>query len=345
MQIVRYWGFTKKVIRANLGLLKNPYKVFLVVTKSCSSRCQNCQIWREQPTNEMSATEYTMLAQNLNRKLSWLNLSGGEPTDRSDLIELIKIFLRNCPELFILNFTSNGLRPERLEEIARFLQTTPIPIIGINVSIDGPRDVHDKLRGKQGGHAKAIESLKVLRSIKKIRVNATMTLFDSNSHLVEETYLDIKKDIPDFKKSELHLNYAFKSEHYYRNNEVRDFSLKNLHKNISFNRSWGLTPLGFIKNIYLKKLFRFHLTKITPVPCSALRSNVYISEHGDLYTCTIWNKKVGSLRENDFDLHQLIHSESAIELKESINKKDCVNCWSPCEAFPSIIDNLVTFIK
>ncbi len=97
MIFLKYLDFLKKIILANFKQLKRPYKIFLVVTKSCGSRCSNCLIWQEKPSKELSISEFELIAVNLGPSLSWLNISGGEPTDRDDLLEIINVFIQKCP--------------------------------------------------------------------------------------------------------------------------------------------------------------------------------------------------------------------------------------------------------
>jgi len=345
LNIGKYLNFSIKVALANLNKLHHPYKIFLVITKSCGSRCLNCHIWREVPTNELGLDEYEKLSINLGKHLSWLNISGGEPTDRDDLIEILKIFIKNCPNLLIVNFTSNGLNQKKLIEAAEYLSNSNIPIIGINISIDGPEKMHIKLRGGEDSYLKAIASLKALRKLKNIKVHASMTLFEANSHLIEETFKEIKGHIPNFRRTQLHLNQSFHSEHYYRNKASSGETPK-LQPHIGTKSLLRfLAPMEILKSIYLKNLIKFQKTKKNPIPCSSLTSNVYISEHGDLYTCTIWNQKVGSLRNEEFDLHKIMNTQKAKDLRLDISNNKCINCWSPCEAFPSILDNLLKIHK
>lgn len=344
MAISKYLNFFYKIVRANFSQLTHPYKIFLVVTKSCGSKCTNCHIWKETPTNELSLDEYKLLAKNMNMHLSWLNISGGEPTDRHDLIEIIKIFIEACPNLLIINFTSNGLNPEKLQEVAEFLAGTSVPIVGINVSIDGNQEVHQRLRGGSDSYQKAISSLKLIRKYSRLHIHASMTLFKSNAHLIDTTFEEIKKHIPDFKRHELHLNYSFHSEHYYQNKKA-DNSASGPQLAPVFDKLFLSTrffhPMDLLKKIYLQKLIKYEKDKKNPLPCSSMRSNVYISEHGELYPCTIWNSQIGSLRNNRFNLLELLNSPRGMEIKEKISHNDCPNCWSPCEAFPSILDNIL----
>jgi sulfatase maturation enzyme AslB (radical SAM superfamily) len=343
---LKYINFAWKIWQSNFRTLKNPYKLFIVVTKSCDSVCQNCSIWNEKPQNELTLEEYEKIAKNIGKNLSWLNISGGEPTNREDLIEIIKIFQKHCPYLLIVNFTTNGLRIDRVVKAAQYLNQSNIPIVGINVSIDGPEEIHIKLRGGNNSYQLAIKSLDALRKFKNIKVHASMTLFDQNAHLVEETFQNIKKNIKDFSRDEMNLNYSFHSKHFYQNAES---NYENLKVNIFFKSInisvWNFSLFSMMKNIYLKKLQDYIVNRKNPIQCSALSSNVYISEHGEIYTCTIWNQLAGKLRESDYDLSLVLNQSKALELREKIKNDQCPNCWSPCEAFPTILDNALEAIK
>jgi Fe-coproporphyrin III synthase len=331
-----------KVFKANFVVPTLPFKYFLVVTKSCGSRCTNCLIWKEQPENEMTLPEYEKLARNSGEHLHWLNISGGEPTDRLDLTDIIDIFIRNCPSLQVVNFTTNGLNFDQLQKATEFLDASPIPLIGLNVSIDGPPKLHDRLRGTPGGFEKAIRALKMIRKHGRVKSAAAMTLFPSNQAYIEETVRAIQEHIPDFTLNELHLNFPHTSDHYYGNGRIDYQERINFRaiKPLLDSVKNSLKPFDIVEKIYQRKLNEYIETGVTPIQCAALKSNIYISEKGDVYPCTIWDKKIGSLRETNFDLASILLSLEALKTIALIKQKQCPNCWTPCEAFPSIITDL-----
>jgi hypothetical protein len=49
---------------------------------------------------------------------------------------------------------------------------------------------------------------------------------------------------------------------------------------------------------------------------------------------------VGNLRENGFDLRALWESDRRNELREDVAQERCSHCWTPCEAYPTILGNL-----
>ena len=77
----------------------------------------------------------------------------------------------------------------------------------------------------------------------------------------------------------------------------------------------------------------------TPMRCHALRSSCFIDSWGHVYPCTIYDRKVGSLRDVDFDLARIWESDEARQLQKEIWNYDCPQCWTPCEAYQSILGN------
>lgn len=334
--------FAVDVIKTNFEALEHPYRYFLVVTKSCQSRCQNCKIWQEKPTDELSLEEITKLAKN-SPTLKWLNISGGEPTDRVDLPAIAAAFKKHCPHILMINFTTNGLEPEKIAKMVKEIAELRYSKFVVNVSIDGPPKVHDALRGVVGNFNSAIQTLKLLRSIPHVESMASMTLFEKNKTLINETIAEIQKNIPDFSPRDMHLNIPHSSPHFYRNSELSFSSNHSLTQYIdSYKKSYPqkISLISMIENIFHKKSKTFFETGITPLLCSAMLSSVYISEKGQVYPCSIWDKQLGSLRESDFQIQKILGTQVSVDSRDQIKKNNCPQCWTPCEAFPTIMANL-----
>ncbi|RYZ67481.1 MAG: radical SAM protein, partial [Proteobacteria bacterium] len=101
---------------------------------------------------------------------------------------------------------------------------------------------------------------------------------------------------------------------------------------------WSLSPFAIIERRFQKKALEFIETQKTPLPCSALKSSVYLSEKGDVYPCTIWGRKLGSIRETGYDLRSVLKQQLSRDTRSSIKAGNCPQCWTPCEAYPSIMD-------
>jgi hypothetical protein len=55
----------------------------------------------------------------------------------------------------------------------------------------------------------------------------------------------------------------------------------------------------------------------------------------------MWDAPLGNLRDSAFDLRGLWQGERALVLRREIEARRCPNCWTPCEAYQSILGNLV----
>lgn len=74
-------------------------------------------------------------------------LSGGEPTLREDLPEIIEMFYRNN-KIKDINMPTNGLKPDRvIKWLTRIRKNCPECNISISISLDGFGDTHDRQRG------------------------------------------------------------------------------------------------------------------------------------------------------------------------------------------------------
>jgi len=92
--------------------------------------------------------------------------SGGEPTLRRELPEIIDLFVRNNGVHYI-NLPTNGLKPYRIYEVAEHcLAQNPGLELHINIALDGLRESHDFMRGVPGNFDKALECGRLLRNLK-----------------------------------------------------------------------------------------------------------------------------------------------------------------------------------
>jgi len=345
--------FLKRLIQSHWDGLKAPYKYFFVVTKKCGSKCMYCKIWKEIPQDELKLEEYLQIARGIGSKMSWLNITGGEPTDRSDLVEVIRIFKQECPRLLFVNFTSNGLQPDRLKAMAEKIVALNFGKVVINISLDGPPEVNDRIRGVQGSFEKAMESFLLLKKIKGLKTKLGLTLYSQNVGLIEETYLSAKRLYPALRKSDLHLNVPHQSEHYYGNSQVKistdDYRDQIVGAIEKFRKTTGLlsyiSGTNFVEYLYQKRIPEYLNRKKSPLDCKALQSSVYISEKGVVFPCTIWNKPLGSLVDSNYDLSKVAQTDAYKKARLEVREKACPNCWTPCEAFTSILGSIPTAIS
>ena len=152
------------------------------VTSHCNATCDSCFYWDElNRAGDLDWKEIVKLSENMPR-LTDLWFSGGEPTLRRDLEDIVDLFVAKNGVRHI-NLPTNGLKPRRIYEIAeRCLKNNPKLELHINIALDGLRDSHDTMRGVPGNFDRAIESARMLRILKpifgarlEVHINTVMT--------------------------------------------------------------------------------------------------------------------------------------------------------------------------
>lgn len=343
-----FFELGKKILRSNFNLLSHPYKLTFAVTYRCNARCATCNIWQRKSEQELSLSEMERFFQE--NHFSWINLTGGEPTLRDDLADIIKVIQQNNPVLYFLNFTSNGLLPDRLLATAKTIRTfIKIPKYAVGVSVEGPPEVDLKIRRIAESFKLSLQSFKGLREIYKgtaYQPFISYTISPHNLGKLKETLAAIRAEVADFRLSDFHINLFHFSSHYYGNQEYQlseDFevgSIKEI-KDYLENYRVPLNPDTWIERKYLQLLIKFLMQQKTPLPCQALRASCYIDPQGNIYPCAMFDKKLGSLKGNDFELSQLWSSDNFKETRKSIAEYKCPNCWTPCEAYQTILGNMI----
>ena len=88
-----------------------------------------------------------------------LNISGGEPTTRNDLPEMVEMFQRHLPRMRKIGINTTGLTPHRaipmLTRIVKFCAEHDL-LVSVRVSLDGIGDIHDQVRHVKNGFDKAV---------------------------------------------------------------------------------------------------------------------------------------------------------------------------------------------
>lgn len=338
-----------KLIQRKIFKHRKPYKLTLVITRACNSRCVTCGIWKEDQNvldkNSLNIEDYKKIAQKAGKDLLWLNLTGGEPFLRKDIHEIISYFYKYCPNLCLVNIPTNGiLTSEILNVLRKILNLKKIPF-HLTLSLDGLEDQQDLIRGVPGMFRKILvtyEKLIVLKSeFPWLKVSFETTLSSLNSDNIENI-ISYAQPLSD--------NYIItftQTAEFYNNEKLRldkmrtklEEGMKKIQKKYKVYGIIDLIPKAFIiiANKYLKKGF-------SPLKkCSAGKSTVTVDWNGNMLPCLFIGKSFGNIKENKCDPLNFSESEVLLEARS------CRKCWVNCEAIPTMFDNcletLVQIIK
>ena len=128
---------------------KEPISLVHFITNRCNARCSFCFIDFNNPNTfkgELSLDEINKLTKNLGKSLLNINLTGGEPFARKDIIDIAKIYLKNTL-IQSMYITTNASFPDRIETFAKSINSIDRELeLNFQISIDELPGKHNKIR-------------------------------------------------------------------------------------------------------------------------------------------------------------------------------------------------------
>ncbi|MGD0728675.1 MAG: radical SAM protein [Candidatus Micrarchaeaceae archaeon] len=350
MAVERLMSLANTAIKSNFVKLDQPYKLNYCITYVCQSRCITCNIWQMKPKGEMTIDEVREFVK-ANPYFKWVELTGGEPFLRSDIVEIAKTFKENSKGLYILTMPTNSLcNQDMVERKLREILALGIPRVAVTVSLDGYREMHDKIRGIPGNYDKAIAMFKRLKELKKEYNNLYFvfgyTLSKFNKGEFAKTYEEVKKDIPDIRYNDFHINLAQVSGNYY-NNASDDIRANNPEivgelENILKHRQFEVGVIPLIEGAFTRKLVEYAKTGHSPMKSRSLEASLFMDSFGNVYPSIMWDQKIGNVRDVSYDLSKLWNNELAQKVRTDIKEGKEPNQWTSCEAYQILTGSMLS---
>lgn len=347
--------FYSSILWRNIHRGKVPYKAHLILTWKCQSRCVMCDIWKRKSGDEFTLDEWRLFFQR-NQFLKWITFTGGEPFLRNDLSEIVEAAARHCPDLYLINTPTNSLSPDKVLQTVEGILHLGIPEYVLSISLDGPPEVHDRIRGIPGAWDKAMEVLKGAKTIQRsfpsgFNVVLEYTLLPHSYGMFNEMVDAIRQHVPEIHAGDFLLATANVSEHYYGNTagarairNKQDYPLikSALDQVRDARRQHGkLSPRYIIPQLYLDMAVPYMSTDVPLMRCRATRSTIFIDPGGGVYPCNAWNRVIGRLRESDYSLRQVLEQPAIKQMREDMDSFKCGGCWTPCEAVVSLSEEII----
>jgi len=298
--------------------------VILFVTSRCNAFCQTCFYHAElnQP-GDLTFAQIEKVSRTM-PPITDLWLSGGEPTLRRDLSDIIDLFISNNRVNRII-IPTNGLIKSRVYDVVdRALANNPEIDLYLNIALDGYGETHDRIRGVPGNWEKALDCIESLYPLKKkytdrFRLNVNTVVCAENyteiemlSEFMWENYqLDgqyfniirgetlVGEQIKQVPLEALPAMYAHVSKLTKRYGE-RMFADDDRSKRFVKNAVYA----GTIITHYRTQHSNFKQPTPWPFPCTAGETAAVIDYNGDVRACEL-REKFASLAEFDYDFGAL----------------------------------------
>jgi MoaA/NifB/PqqE/SkfB family radical SAM enzyme len=310
-----------------------PRVLVFAVTYLCNSRCMMCNIWKKGNVSELTAEQYHKLFGNrLFRCIEHVNLTGGEPTLRKDLSQIVADLHQQMPRLRKITIPTNGLAARSvrvLEEIVSFCNAVGLTVT-IRVSLDGMGRIHDRIRNVKDAYQKTVESIDAFISMKQhyvfnLGINTVVSRENINGLLdiknfAEEKELDISFVLPCF------------TETFFENISLEnEISMKNEQKAIFIRfleDEIGKIPLLDSNRVYydqiIKKL-RDNAQRI--MPCPFTEQGIMVDAAGDIYYCQN-SKRLGNALE--ISASQIYLDKNNLAYRNDVIRNVCPGCMNSC---------------
>jgi len=280
--------------------------------------------------------------------LLWFAFSGGEIFLRLDLARIAELFYRqNRPAIILL--PTNGLLQERIVQTTEeILHSCPKSTVVVKVSIDGPADVHDRLRGVAGAYAKAMGTFEALHGLKKRYANLELGINSVFCAANQAQMCETVERLGSMPGVGTHTVSLVRGR-------VDDESLKKvdaalyekvalrleerLKKRLSASYDFFGARLKTAQDILQRRFIRRTLVEGKRLlPCYAGRLAVVVTEKGDLFPCESFDMPMGNLRQADFDVQKLLDTERSRAVLKSIDRQKC-HCTHECAFMLNILFN------
>jgi MoaA/NifB/PqqE/SkfB family radical SAM enzyme len=317
--------------------------VILFVTSRCNAFCKTCFYHEElnQP-GDLSLEQIEKISRTM-PAITDLWLSGGEPTLRRDVGQVIDAFARNN-KINRLIIPTNALIKSRVFDIVeQTLTAHPQLDLYLNVALDGYGKTHDEIRGVPGNWEKALDCIEFLYPLKtrfgdRFRLNVNTVICADNYRQIEQLgefmwqnfkldgqYFNIIrgetlvgdeiKQVPETALPEIYAYVARLTKRYGDRMFAEDDASKRFVKNVAY--------VGTITTHYRNQHANFQTPTAWPFPCTAGETTAVIDYNGDVRACEL-REKFATLADYDYDFGELWNAnERARELNAIDGGKAC----------------------
>ena len=320
------WTQNEAVVKSafEAPFTKLPVLSEVAVTGKCNLRCSFCYAGINHgcstDSNDLSTTEIKLIIEKirLQAKVPSISFTGGEPTLRADLPELIA-FAKQLD--MRVNLISNGFLIDK--NLATDLKNAGLD--SAQISLEGiTQSTHEKITGVPGSFENALNAVQLLNAC-NIRTHTNTTLSKQNMHEAAGLPLFLKQQLNAERFSmnliiptgsalanEIHLiQYSEAGE------VIRKINAAALLHGVEF-MWYSPTPLCIFNTI---------TEGLGNKGCAACDGLLSVDPAGNILPCSSWNEPLGNLITQNFD--SIWFSARATEIR---NKKSAPEVCTGCDS-------------
>jgi MoaA/NifB/PqqE/SkfB family radical SAM enzyme len=342
----------RDLVNAYIATYKAIHPTVLIFhcTFVCDARCEMCSNWqRGDRKTDMTLEEIDRaFSSTLWKNIEIANLSGGEPTTRTDMVEISRVMLDRFPRLRKFGINTTGMTPHRaipmITRVAELCHERGI-IFSTRVSIDGVGEMHNDVRQVKRGFEKAGETITAMRELQKripFNFGISTTIFNKN--------LDDADNILSWARKE-NLDIVFNmvrfTEPMLGNSDLAD-TCKPVGRDEERMREFFLERVRMDPLLDGQNYIYMHYADMIAngyhriAPCPFQTQGIMLNPDGGMFFCEN-SDVVGNVLHDDPEA--LYFSTASQAHRDWIRDEKCPSCLSPCQMNVSAVKQVVPYVK
>ena len=333
---------------------RHPVSLVHFVTRRCNARCSFCFIDFDHPdpvSSELTVDEIDRLTRTVGPHLQNVNITGGEPFLRGDMLDIARSYYDNTG-IRSIYITTNGALTSRIVPFAKAVaEEYPDRKLIISLSVDSFPEEHDRIRKINGLFDKVMHTYHALNDLGgPVMANVAITVSHENHAIVPALYEDLitRHGVQAITAIIVRDEgvYAVPADHKVAILDAYRQLTGNIKRDLRSGRLGGYDASSLQGRLMNRKndlMFDIVADTYTDPhyisPCHAGRLFGIVDVDGTVYPCEVLDRPLGNLRDYDMDFGRLWRDRAAREATAWIRDTNC-NCTYECAWSFNILGNL-----
>ncbi|AMY10182.1 molybdenum cofactor biosynthesis protein A [Luteitalea pratensis] len=339
-------------VNSYVGRVTPLYPTVLIfhVTFVCDARCNMCSNWtRGNRKEDMSLEQIEQVFSSpLWKRIENASISGGEPTTRNDLVDIVRVMIDKLPKLRKLTLNTTGLTPHRgipmLTKIVQMCHERGV-IFSTRVSVDGVGDMHNEVRRVKRGFDKAEQTIAAMKELQKsypFNFGISTTIFSMNLNDAENILAWARRE-----KLDIVFNMVRFTEAMLGNadlaKDIKPVNAEEQRMREFFLERVRHDPLLDGQNyIYMHYADMIGNGYHRMAPCPFQTQGVMLNPDGGMFFCENSDVVGNAVTE---DPAAVYFKQASQEHRNYIRDEKCPTCLSPCQMNVAAIKQVVPYAK
>ena len=316
-----------KIIRQNGSKKRKPKAIQFPLLNNCNLRCKTCSVYNYTYSRPSLIDLQKVVKDDFFSKVLSVGINGGEPFILPNIQEYVNVLL-SLPKIKNISIISNGILTtkilEKLEIMYEMCKGKNVKL-NFTVSLDGYKDIHDKIRGKEGAFDRTIKTYSEVNKNKNKycdNLGIICTISRHNIYYIKDflAYVDLNKLD--------NVSYQLAVNHQRLHTEdLKDFSVLDdkYSKMLTQEFFYELFTVTKEKKYYF--IFRYlndEENRIRMSPCGYAEGDITIDGLGNLLYCATASKIIGQMSWGN--LSKIFFAKKNIDYRKDLVKNECDSC-------------------